>query len=303
MERGRQRAMDLGIDVGGTKTQGAFLRDGEVALTARVATPSDYEHLLVTLCALVAEAARVAGEPVTRLGIGVPGTAAGEHVTWVPNLPYLDGKELGVDLRTHAGVTAVVVGNDGQLALLGERWRGAARGAADVVLISVGTGVGGALCVNGKLVRGRHGSAGALGWLNLDRHAPPDPQHGYVELHGSGSALSDLGRMLTPPRSSYELVARARTGDPVACAAVGYVAEVLGAALASVASIVDPELIVFSGGLADAFDLFAGPIRESMRLRGSPSVRATPVVASALGVHASAWGALRAATLQMAAWE
>ncbi|HEU5348686.1 MAG TPA: ROK family protein [Ktedonobacterales bacterium] len=294
--------MYLGIDIGGTKIQGAYLRDDDIILAARVPTPDNYEQLLVALAQMARETADICGEPVTHLGIGVPGTASERQVTWVPNLPYLGGKSLADDLYEQAHARAVV-GNDAQFALLGEVWRGVARTCASAVLVSVGTGVGGAIYVNGKVVRGSHGSAGAFGWLNLDLRAAPDSNHGYVELHASGAALDDMGRTLDPPLTSYEVVAGARAGDSTCIALVDQLAAVLGAACASIASILDPEVVIFSGGLADAFDLFETPVRAGLRARGSPSVRETPVVVSQLGRYAAAYGALRAAMLQHATWE
>ncbi|HKW20593.1 MAG TPA: ROK family protein [Ktedonobacterales bacterium] len=294
--------MYLGIDVGGTKTQGAYERVGEITLTARLATPKDYGRLLGALTHMAGEAAESCGEPVTHIGIGVPGTVSERRVTWVPNLPYLDSKPLANDLyeRTRA---EVVVGNDAQFALLGEVWRGAAHERDNAVLVSVGTGVGGAIYMNGRLLRGNHGSAGAFGWLNLDVSEPPNSDHGQLELHASGAALDEMARTLDPPRTSYEVVAGARAGDTACVELIERLAAWLSAGCASIASILDPDVIIFSGGLADAFDLLEAPLHDGLRARGSPGVRETPIVVSQLGRYAAAYGALRAAMLQRAVWE
>jgi predicted NBD/HSP70 family sugar kinase len=294
--------MYLGIDVGGTKIQGAYERDGEITLTARTPTPKSYERLLDALTRIAGEIAGTRGEAVTHLGIGVPGTASEHSVMWVPNLPYLDGKPLANDVHERTR-TEVVVGNDAQFALLGEVWRGAARNHQNAVLVSVGTGVGGAIFMNGRLLRGSHGSAGAFGWLNLDVREPPDPNHGHLELHASGAALNEMARALDPPLTSYEVVAGARAGDPICVGLIDRLATLLGAAFASIASILDPDVIIFSGGLADAFDLLEAPLRDRLRACGSPSARETPVVVSQLGSYAAAYGALRTAMLQRATWE
>lgn len=294
--------MYLGIDVGGTKIQGAYERAGEITLSARFTTPKHYGQLLVALTRLAGEVAETCGEPVTHIGIGVPGTASEQRVTWVPNLPYLDGKPLASDLYERMRAE-VVVGNDAQFALLGEVWRGAAREHEHAVLVSVGTGIGGAIYMNGRLLRGSHGSAGAFGWLNFDMREPPNSDHGHLELHASGAALDEMARTLDPPRTSYEIVAGARTGDPACIGLIERLATLLGAGCASIASILDPDVIIFSGGLADAFDLLEAPLQDGLRARGSPSVRETPIVVSQLGRYAAAYGALRAAMLQRAVWE
>lgn len=294
--------MYLGIDVGGTKIQGAYFEQEMVRLTPQTSTPTnDYAEFRDALMRMVEETTHACGQQISKLGIGVPGTATEESVTWVPNLPFLNGRDLAGDLRSLLG-TDVVIANDAQLALLGEIWQGAAREPQNVVLLSIGTGVGGAIMQNGKIVRGAHGSAGAFGWLNLDWSAASDPEHGYVELHAAGSALERQARQLPEPISSYELMSRARGGDPTCQAIVLRFGNLLGVACASIASILDPEMMVIAGGLADEFDLFEGSLRSALQLYGSPSVRAVPVISARLGKHAAAYGALRAAMLQQAIW-
>jgi predicted NBD/HSP70 family sugar kinase len=293
--------MYLGIDVGGTKIQGVYLQQGAVQLTARRTTPtSDYEAFLETLVGIAEEAVRDTGR-LKRMGIGIPGTTAGGNVIWVPNLPYLDGRALAQDLGARLRAE-VVLANDAQLALLGEQWQGAARGRLSAVLLTIGTGVGGAIMVDGKIVRGVHGSAGAFGWLNLDWRESPDQVHGYLGRHGSGRTLSELGQQLDPPVSSYELIARARAGDPASREIIEQFSRLLGVACASLASILDPEVLIVAGGLADAFDLLAEALRSGLREAGSPSVRQTPLVVAHLGKDAAAYGALRAALDEPSLW-
>ena len=286
--------MYVGIDVGGTKIQAAYLHEESVTLARQVATPtSDYEAFLTTLAALAGEIA-AAGEPIERIAIGLPGTVTERAVIWMPNLPFLNGMPLASDLAAFTN-TPITLANDAQLALLGEVWRGAAQASRNAVLVSVGTGVGGAILLDGKIVRGVHGSAGAFGWLNLDWRDPAHPEHGYVERHASGSALDTLARQCDPPITSYELIARARTRDAVSVEIITRFSNLLAATFASLASILDPEVLILAGGLADAFDLFAEPLRQGMIAWGSPSVRSTPIVPAKLGKYAAAYGALYAA--------
>jgi predicted NBD/HSP70 family sugar kinase len=291
----------LGIDIGGTKIQGAYLQHGTICLTRRIATPtSSYAALLAALMDLADEIQRETGT-LRAIGVGVPGTVTEQCVTWVPNLPFLDGNDLAADLALRCEAR-VVVANDAQLALLGEMWQGAAQQKQSAMLISVGTGVGGAFMFGGKIVRGVHGSTGAFGWLNLDWHEPPDPVHGYTERYASGSALDAMARQLDPPATSHEIIARARRGDQTSIRLLHQFSRVLGAACASAASILDPEVLIIAGGLSDAFDLLSEDLHNVLRAMGSPSTRATPLVVAQLGKDAAAYGALRAAMMQQLAW-
>lgn len=291
----------LGIDVGGTKIQGVYLQGETMHLTRRIATPtSGYEDLLAALIYLTEEVKRETGT-LSHIGVGVPGTVTELCVTWVPNLPFLNGKDLAGDLGPRCD-TQVVVANDAQLALLGEMWQGAAQHKQSAILISVGTGVGGAIMLGGKIVRGVHGSTGAFGWLNLDWHEPPNPDHGYTERYAAGSALDAMARQLDPPTTSHEIIARARRGDPASITLLHQFSRVLGIACASAASILDPEVLIIAGGLSDAFDLLAEDLRNALREMGSPSVREIPLVVAQLGRDAAAYGALRAAMIQQLAW-
>jgi glucokinase len=189
----------------------------------------------------------------------------------------------------------VVLGNDAQLALLGEVWRGAARRRRSAALLSVGTGIGGALLLDGRIVRGVHGSAGAFGWLNFDYRCVPDPDHGFLERMASGSALAGRAQQLEPPLTSYELIAQARAGHPACLSVVREVGHLLGLACASIASLFDPEVLLFTGGLSEAFDLFEPVMREQLQRYGAPGVRTIPLLRAQLGSEAAAYGALRAA--------
>ncbi len=295
------RTTYLGIDIGGTKIQGAYLQQETITLTHKIATPtSGYEALLTSLIQLAGEVMQVNGN-LSHVGVGIPGTVTEQCITWVPNLPFLNGKDLAADLGVQLGAQ-VLVSNDAQLALLGEMWRGAAQHAQSAVLISVGTGVGGAIMLGGKIIRGVHGSAGAFGWLNLDWHEASHPEHGYVERHAAGSTLDTIARRLDPPTTSRKIIARARMGDAASLDILHQFSRLLGATCASIASMLDPEVLIFAGGLSDAFDLMADRLRDVLREMGSPSVRETPIVVAQLGENAAAYGALWAAMMQQLPW-
>jgi predicted NBD/HSP70 family sugar kinase len=301
MARTSMQTTYLGIDVGGTKIQGAYLEQGEPALTAQLATPtSDYAAFLAAIQQVVDETQQRGGT-IARLAIGLPGTITEERVTWVPNLPFLNGKDLTGELSARLKIP-VELANDAQLGLLGEVWHGAARGRRNVVLISVGTGVGGAIMVGGNIMRGMRGGAGAFGWLNLDWREAADPEHGYVERHASGSALNELARQLDPLLTSRDLIVRAREQHSASIALIYHFSAILGAACASIASLLDPEILILAGGLSEAFDLFEPILRQQMHTLGAPGVREMPIVPALLGKNAAAHGALRAAMPPRVYW-
>lgn len=286
----------IGFDVGGTKIQGAAVRDGVLTRAAKTATPDGYAALIAALTAGYTELTGDGGAPVERVAVGLPGQVGTERVSWVPNLGYLDGRDLAGDLATRFG-TDVLLANDAQLALLGEAWRGAASGADSAVLISLGTGIGGALMFGGRIVRGANRSAGAFGWLNQDLNDPSDPRHGNLELRASGRALEELGRACRPPRTTYELIADARAEREPGASIIAATARRLGVAVASIASVLDPQMIVLAGGLSTESDLLAPGIQAAFDEFSSPSVKSTPIVASALGADAALYGTVRAAML------
>lgn len=293
--------MYIGIDVGGTKIQAATYDGQSVKLMEKLPTPNHYSRFVNTLRDLVEAANSQHPGRLKGIGIGIPGTVDDHHIRWAPNLPFLNGKALKAEL-TSMFQTEIMIENDAQTALLGEVWMGNAFGKQSAVLFSIGTGVGGAIMLDGKILRGASGSAGAFGWINLDLHEAADPQHGYLERHASGTALWEKTKQFDVNLSSYDLVEMARANNRQSLDVIEEIADKLGKALAVVASILDPQIILFSGGVSDAFDLFEAIIKERIQQYGSPSVRQIPVSVGRLGSLAGVYGAIRAAMLKQDAW-
>jgi glucokinase len=273
----------LGIDVGGTKIQMALYDGEKLQIMPKVPTPANYEEFLQVV------RVPVAGK-ITTIGVGLPGTFSDEKVLWVPNIPCLENHDLRGDLGKCFGAE-VLLANDAQLALLGEVWQGAGKGKRNAVLMSIGTGIGGAIMVEDKLIRGRRGAAGALGWLNLDHTHANDINHGYLELHASGKALDQM----LPPLTGYEIVKRAKTGNIECLQVMNKVGHLVGTAFASIASVLDTEILIVSGGLGSEFDLFEPAILTSFRKYAAPGVSDIPIVKSTLGNLAGVYGAIRLA--------
>ncbi|WP_449537959.1 ROK family protein [Ferdinandcohnia sp. Marseille-Q9671] len=280
--------MYLGIDVGGTKLQFAVGDGNKVTLLEKIPTPGSYEAFLECIENVTF------GHKIEGVGLGIPATFTEEIVNWAPNIPYLENRNLKKDIATLVG-SPLFLGNDAQMSLLGEMWKGAGHGRTDAVLMCIGTGIGGAIMVSGKLVKGRRGAAGAFGWTNLNMHEPPDQNHGFLERHASGTALASMGQEQFPPLSPHEIGRRARQGDGRCLKILGKVGHLLGVGLASIASTLDPEVIIISGGLSDAFDLYEEKLKESFIAYSAPGIETIPVIRGQLGNTAGAYGAIRLA--------
>ncbi|RCG26783.1 ROK family protein [Sphaerisporangium album] len=267
----------VGVDVGGTSVRGltetARGRGEPVALPVA----RGYEAFLAQLASLCPPTPRA-------VAVGLPGTSLRGTPVFVPALPWLEGRPLAADLAERVGAP-VSLALDGHLTLLAESAEGAAKGLRSAVLVALGTGVGGALLVDGRVWRGAHGSAGSWGWLPAP--VPADPRQGPFERVAAGSAL----------RGGPRLVAAARSGDPAALAGLDDYAGRLAPGVAALAAALDPEVVLIGGGMADAMDVL-GPLLDAHVARWtSPDGRRVPVRATALGSRAGVVGALLAARL------
>jgi glucokinase len=262
----------IGVDLGGTKIlAGVVHRDGTVERTLEVATPTSSQDALVAELERVVEEL-LGGEPVAALGFGVPcqidqkrGVATGAVNIPLDDVPLRDG------MRDRFGL-ATGIENDGNAAALAE-WRlGAGRGTDDLVMLTLGTGVGGGLVLDGTFYRGW----AELGHVVIDVDGPPCfgqcSGRGHVEALCSGSAANRIAReALGGDATSRELITRARAGDTVAADAMAGIGRNLGAALGSFANIFDSELALVGGGFGlAAFDLLVEPARELVRREALP---------------------------------
>jgi glucokinase len=288
-------AVVVGVDAGGTRLRaGAAPADASVPVAGNVASlvdraaPATLAEFGAALDAVLVAAAPLG--PVAGMAVAVPGLVAGTACRWVPNLPYLDGVDL-------AAITAHVVaaGNDAQFALLAEVSEGAATGRDDALLLAIGTGIGSAVLSDGRIVRGSHGAAASFGWACAELADPGDDRHGWLERHAAGPVLDAAGAALTPPVDGRGLVAAAVAGDPAARATLDRVGTVLGAALAGAVALLDPGIVIISGGLADAVDAIAPALHGALTRQLPAHLRDVEVRRGALGPSAGLIGALTAA--------
>ena len=276
-----------GIDVGGTKFLGVILDDdGRVVVEKRRPTPQGGEAVVQAL----AEFAGELGEYDT-LGVGVPGLVTRTGVLRAaPNLVGAVEVPVGPRLQELLG-HPVAVENDATCAIVAEWQRGAAQGFADIVLVTLGTGIGGGLVLGGVLQRGANGFAGEIGHMVVQPDGPfcVCGRRGCWERFASGRGL----QMLAGGRQGENVVAAARAGDRESLVVIDTFAHWVALGLVNLTNLLDPACIILGGGLATAPDMFLGPInREFRALLYSAEKRPIPQLAFAqLGEHAGAIGA------------
>jgi predicted NBD/HSP70 family sugar kinase len=271
----------LAIDLGGTHLRAALVgADEDLRLVAEHPAPQSLDAFSSIVSGLLGE------HSAARLGMGVPGLARGTTCIWIPNLGYLDG----VDLSALFPGIAIGLGNDAQLALLAEATAGAARGLADAILLSIGTGIGSAVLSGGRILKGSHGGACSYGWACADPNDPGDERRGWLERHASGRALDATARSIGLDDGTT-LIAAARGGSAEAIGALRQPMRVLGASLAGAVALVDPELIVVTGGVASAMDLLAPLIKAGLERQLPPHLRDVEIKSGQFGPAASLRGA------------
>jgi glucokinase len=317
--------MLLGIDIGGTQFKGATVDEtGAVKQSLRVDTPASLDEFRQALPRLIRQLSASAAA-VTAVGIGCKGIINPE-TTRVEVLPgtlhYLEGQLLSeIVAPALPADVPIAADNDARVALAGEVAWGAARKCRNVVMLTLGTGVGGGVVADGRVLRGSTGAAGHIGHLTVDPFgvlcicgnrgcletvfsARTIESEAFAAIHrGTESRLLAHGDKLPSCAEVFEL---ARQGDTVACDIIRKATVVLGGAIAGVAFVFDPELIILGGQISEAGDVLLGPLRAEVRWRTQGLLRREiPIVRSALvdpsGVLGAAALALEAKNRKAAA--
>ena len=202
----------------------------------------------------------------------------------------------------------VLVGNDADVAALGEIWMGCAKGCRSAVMVTLGTGVGGGVIVNGKVIDGAHGAGGEIGHITVNRHETATcgcGKHGCLEQYSSATGVVRCMKKLLDENPDADCVLRgkdfeakdvfdaARSGDALAAREVDEMTDTLGMALASIAATTDPEMFMIGGGVARAGEVLFDPLREHYKTYAFKSCRETPIVAATLGNDAGIYGSVR----------
>jgi len=286
----------IGIDLGGTKTELAVLDgEGAIAWRRRVTTPGEYPAIIRTMAGLV-EAADSALGARPSVGVGIPGVISpATGLVKNANSQPLIGHALDRDLAAAIG-RPVRAENDANCFALSEAADGAGRGMRCVFGVIIGTGCGGGVIVDGRVLAGRHRIAGEWGhiplpWPREDEYPQPPcwcGQRGCLELYLAGPGLAADGGA----EDGQALLARADTGDPAAKAALERHADRLARGLAVIVNVLDPDVIVLGGGLSNMAHLYA-QVPDLLKRYVFSDVIDTPVLRNqhgdSGGVRGAAW--------------
>jgi glucokinase len=304
------------VDLGGTYLRIALV-DGSGKIHDQLKQPTprgSSPDVIVDALAAAADKWSSDGRRIAGASIMVPGTVDNQNavVVQAPNLPSLTNFPLKAVLEERLG-WPVLLENDANAAAVGEMWLGAARGCRDVVSVTLGTGVGGGVILDGELWRGAHGSAGEIGHTTVDPFSGLKCKCGNVgclELFASATAIVRMTREDLPhfPQSklkSEELDAEkvyyaGREGDELALSVFKKFGVYLGIGLANLINIIDPEIIVVAGGVVNGWDLFAPHMQHEVNER---AVRVTAqkvkIAAAECGDNAGLLGAARLAFVRL----
>lgn len=307
--------ISIGLDVGGTKVLAVAIdpaRPEAVVAEGRVPTPEGGAGLVDVLLDLVDSL----GVAPASIGVGVPGLVDRTGMLHMgPHLHRMHEVPLATLLRDRSGVAAVV-DNDANCHALAELAAGAALGAAEALVVTLGTGIGAGIITDGRVLRGAHGYAGEPGHMVVDPTGPPCPcgKRGCWERFASGTGLGRLARDAAEagrldaavvlaggdPEAvrGEHVTAAARAGDEQSQVVLDELAFWIGLGLANLVNVLDPAVIVIGGGLVEAADLLLPEVRRQLaRLVMAGSQRPeVPVVPAALGERAGAIGAALLAT-------
>jgi glucokinase len=300
------------VDLGGTHLRVALVDDtGKILQQLKQETPKgDSAEAVVDALVSAAQKWDSDRSSIVAASIMVPGAVDSEKavVIQAPNLPSLVNVGLKAELEQRLG-WPVLLENDANAAAVGEMWLGAARGCRDVISVTLGTGVGGGVILNGRLWRGAHGSAGEIGHTTVDPFSGLKCKcgnTGCLELFASATAIVRMTRensssfpesvLQSDELSAVQVYEAGRNGDELALTVFRKFGMYLGIGLANLMNLIDPQIIVLSGGAVNGWDLFAP---EMYRQVGERAFRATAqqvrIARAECGDNAGLLGAARLA--------
>jgi glucokinase len=303
----------LAIDLGGTKCSAAVV-DQSGRIVSRRSVSVDISSASAPVLQIVDLANELAAEKKPKqsyvaAAIAVPGLVRRTGTVWAPNLPGWERMPLASRLQRAIGIP-VIVESDRNAAVLGESWRGAARGKSDAIVLMIGTGIGAGILSGGRLLRGAHELSGCAGWLTITRAELPNiAGTGELESLASGPAIaraaqqrlreqeeSSLSQLEVSRITAHEVATAARNGDRLALDVFANAGRFLGYGIANMVSILDPQVLILGGGLSVVADLYLESLRKAMMERAQPvSAKQVRVVVSRLRGKANLLGCARIA--------
>ena len=303
----------FGIDVGGTSVKcGLFLTNG--TLVEQWEIPTRLENNGSSILPDVADAIKtkldergITKDNVDGVGIGIPGPVnENGEVPMAVNLHW-GFKAVASELSALTGLPAKAA-NDANIAALGEAWKGAAEGAKNVILVTLGTGVGGGIIHNGKIIPGANGAGGEIGHITVNTEEKDTcgcGRHGCLEQYASATGIVRMAKKLLAekdaesslrgfePLTAKDIFDEAKKGDALALEAVEILGETLGMALSNIACVVNPQVFVIGGGVSRAGDILIDTVAKHFKEHAFASCKNTKFALASLGNDAGMYGCVQ----------
>jgi len=303
----------FGVDIGGTTCKIGFFETAGVLIDKweiHTDTTNGGENILPDVAQAIDN--KLAQEGISKndvqgVGVGVPGPVTSDGVVnrcvnlgWgVVNVSDVLGRLTGLEVK---------VGNDANVAALGEMWQGGAKGSKDVIVVTLGTGVGGGVIVDGKIVAGFNGAGGEIGHITVNRdeiEACNCGQYGCLEQYASATGVVRMAKRKLAktsdetalrkyePLTAKDVFDEAKAGDEVAVGLVDEVGEILGSALSNMACVVNPEIIVIGGGVSKAGSILIDAIQKHYQETSFFACREAKFALAQLGNDAGMYGCVQ----------
>ena len=304
----------FGVDIGGTTIKmGLFTTEGELLEDWEIPTRTENggSHILSDIAEAVEQKLKekdLSGLDIEGIGVGVPGPVGPDGTVF--KCVNLGWDVFNVEQRLHS-LTGFKckAGNDANVAALGEMWQGGGKGHKDVVMVTLGTGVGGGIIIGGRILAGINGAAGEIGHIPMYDDDPETcgcGKRGCLEQYASANGIVKITKRYfdahpdavstlkdIPALTSRIIFDEARKGDQTALEMVGQVGYLLGKALAGIACVVNPEVFVIGGGMSKAGDILIDSIRNEYRRFAFHASRETELKLAELGNRAGIYGGVR----------
>lgn len=298
-----------GIDIGGTSAKmclysggrGGMVREWDVKTCKSPDEMIIIDRIISSLYD-TCESEGIQSENIAGIGIGIPGPVTdGGVVLKCANLGW-DIVDLKKIICEKTGIDNVAVANDANVAALGEQWRGSAKNYNSIVMVTLGTGVGGGIIINGQIYSGHKGAAGEIGHITVE----PDEEevcgcgcHGCLEQYASATGIVRLAKKHFPDKyssddvSAKDIFDAAKSGDETALDIVKIFSKYLGTALSNIAAALSPEAFVIGGGVANAGNIIIENIRQYYVKYSMYALKETPIALAGLGNRAGMYGAVK----------